>query len=336
GGIWSPARESARMGPCQGITNPIAFGTKLYVGCFADKGYPYANASVGQLHIHTIETGANRWTSAYHDQTTILSPPGQRPNAILVDALDGRLAAVSAGLGPTGKPYLHMAKAADFDFARAWDTPHDFTGHINRGVADQGELVRPAGVEVVEARVNAAAFVLRSGNIHMIYMERWKAPQSENQASYVPEYYKAVVSVQYGPGAWNKLVPLGVDASQNKERQDDKTSPCQVFEARYQGVGKDVFNDLHDSIVSWNKPGTNREQREFIAFADCGNVRFAEVKEEEYILPGFISPPGTPPIPLATAGANPAQVGAIAGALSLAMVLRMLAFKRKIAVEAPA
>ncbi|MBI2077423.1 MAG: hypothetical protein HYT80_03495 [Euryarchaeota archaeon] len=336
GGRWEFAKMSARMGDCMGISNPVQYLGKVYIGCFADKNYAYANGSAGAMHIHSIETMGNRWTAAYHDETTIQATSGQRPNAVLVDALDGRLVAVSAGVSNNGRPFIRMAKAADYDFARAWDDPTDYSGHINRGAVDRGEVTRAPGGEVVEARINGATIVYRSGNIHMIYMERWKPPQNEGGSGYVPEFYKAVVSVNYGGGEWNKLLPLGVDAAPDTPRQDDKASKCQIFESRYQGVGKDVFNDLHDSIVTWFKPKTNREQREFIAFQDCGNVRFAEVFEENALLFGFPVPPGTPPIPTPVAGANPAQVGAIAGALAGAMVLRMLAFKRKLAVEAPA
>ena len=105
------------------------------------------------------------------------------------------------------------------------------------------------------------------------------------------------------------------------------------FPVSTQGVGEDIFQDLHDDILVWTDP--EGRGREFVAFGDYGFVRFAEVGEENAIPFAFPPTVGTPPIPAPTAGINPAVVGAVAGSLAMAMAARMALAKKKRTAEAP-
>lgn len=321
GAVWYFLKERDRIGPCSAITNPLAYQGLIYVGCFADQGYTDGEgaAAVGRLQIHAIDARRDAWTSTWVDETTLSRTP-QSANAILVDRTDGRMALVTAGIAVDGRaPFL---KVTNGEFGTAWDDPADYSAHL-RGIG------RTPGATIVDARITAAAFVLRSGNLHFIYKERYKF--DEDRPTEAPEFYKALISVFTGAQQFNKLLPLGVDT---EGAAAGGAGLCQLYDFRWKGYGKDVFDDFHDGLVIWQNK--QRHQREFVAYGDCGNVRFAEVFEENFIAFSFPAPPGTPAIPASVPNINPAQVGIVAGVLAGAMVLRMLAFRRKLAVEAPA
>jgi hypothetical protein len=333
GAIWYSPKENQRIQSCSGISNPLAYRGIIYVGCFADKGYRNPNATIGRLQIHGIDVRQDAWTSSFLEESTV-DRAARQPNAILFDRYDGHMGIASAGIAANGKPFLNIAYG---ELGRAWDPVEKFGDRI-------GQLVlRPPSpaYEVVEAQVNAAVFVMRSGNVHLIYQERYKPSDEQATApnTNVAEFYKGLVSIHGGSDRIvNKVVHLG---ARNRDAGDsnayDAGGPCQLYDARYQGPTLDVFRDLHDGLVIWEQDRkSHRGQQEYIAYADCGNVRFAEIREQEFVAFSIPTPPGTPPIPAPLASANPSLTGAVAGALAGSMVLRMLAFKRKLAVEAPA
>lgn len=336
GAFWYPIKERQRIGECNGITNPLPLRHVIYVGCFAGKNYRMTpNATSGVLQVHAFDTRRDLFTQGWIDQVPDFkfSP---RVNALLAHRYDGSMFAVMGGLSPTGNPVVKISVG---ESGGAWDPAID----VGKKIDDimKGRALRPPGATSVEARVTAAVFIQRSGNAHVIYMERYRFA-SANRNPNAPEYFKGLFSV-FNDGTFMGITPLGadlgkdvVDPSQPAQggRGSEAASACQVFDARLQGSDKSVFNDFHDTLLSWfNKA---KEQREFIAYGECGNIRFAEIFEEQAFFFALPPPPGIPPIPLAVAGTSPAQVGAVAGALAGSMVLRMLAFKRRLAVEAPA
>lgn len=330
GALWTPIPERARIGPCDALTNPIAYQSILYIGCFPGEGYTQnPRATPGQLQIHSFDARQDRWNSTWVDETTI-GRGISKPNAVLFDRTSGRMGVASAGIETNGGVFIKVAYGR---LGAEWDPADNYANAVVNAI------VRPPGVTMVsEARINAAAFILRSGNVHMIYQERYDFGDGQSPPAASAEFFKGFLSVHSGAEhTFNQLKPLGTDDANPQSVQTtppaDRASPCQLFDARYVSQAG-VYKDLHDSIVVWN--GRKGEQREFVAFGDCGNIRVAEVVEDEAILFGFPAPPGTPPIPSPLAGANTAIVGAVAGTIAGAMVLRMLAFKKKVAVEAPA
>lgn len=335
GAFWYPIKERQRIGECEGITNPLAIRGIVYVGCFAGKNYRMnPNATVAVLQIHGINTRGDAFTQSWIDQVPDFKYTA-RTNALLVHRYDDSMLAVQAGLTPTGTPLMRLSTGVA---GGAWDPANEVGPKIDDLM--KAKNLRPPGAKTIEARGTAAVFIQRSGNAHVVYMERYKYANGPPNPG-APEFFKAIAATHHD-GQFMGLVPLGVDTGKDVADPNDPTRSrpteaagfCQVFEARTQGPDRSVFNDFHDTLLSWfNKA---KEQREFIAYGDCGNVRFAEIREENFIAFVIPFPPGVPPIPLAVAGTSPAQVGTVAGALAGAMVLRMLAFKRKLAVEAPA
>lgn len=335
GAFWYPIKERQRIGQCDGITNPLAMGMFVYIGCFAGKDYRMSpNATIPNLQIHAYDTRGDKFTQSWIDQVPDMKYTG-RTNALLAHLYNDRMMAVQAGLTPTDDPMLLLSSGV---MGGAWDPAISVGDKIENAMGKRN--LRPPGAAVIEARATASVFIHRSGNMHVIYMERYKYnEETKNPAA--PEFFKGIASV-YHDGQFMGIMPLGVDSGKDladpenptRSRPGESASPCQVYEARTQGPDRSVFNDFHDTLLSWfNKA---KEQREFIAYGDCGNIRFAEVFEEQFIAFAIPFPPGIPPIPILASAANPAQVGTVAGALAGAMVLRMLAFKRKLAVEAPA
>lgn len=336
GAFWYPIKERQRIGECSGMTNPLALRGVVFVGCYAGKNYRMnPNATLGILQVHAIETRKDLFTQSWIDQVPDFKF-SKRTNSILVHRYDDSMLAVQSGLTPTGGPLLRLSTGV---LGGAWDPALDAGGKVNSIM--EGRKMRPPGASTIEARATAAVFIQRSGNAHVLYMERYGYPNGPPNPG-APEFFKAIASVHHN-GEFMGLIPLGVDMGKDvadpsdparQGRPQEAANACQVFDARTQGPDKSVFNDFHDTLVTWfNKA---KEQREFIAYGDCGNIRFAEIREQDFQPFGIPFPPGTPPIPLAVSGTSPAQVGTVAGALAGAMVLRMLAFKRKLAVEAPA
>lgn len=307
GGRWKALDKTQRIGPCSGISNPTVLGRELFVGCFSEAGYQYhANQTMGNLQIHSIDTAT--WTQRYVAPT----PIPRTGNAVLGDWRYGRMFIASAGVRGDGKPYVELSYG---ERGMGWSEPHEITSNLEHSDLAARDKVR-------EARVTAAAYVHRSGSLHLIYMERYFRSPQEAMSFGALEYSKTLASVRAdGDYQGGMDLQIGINAT----RVD--------YGASFTGLGQGVFNDLHDDIEVWTDQFGN--DHEFIAFGDYGYVRFARVEEDNFLPPivPFAQPP--PPIPAPTPGLNPAQVAAVAGALSAAILARLLAAKKKRTVEAP-
>ncbi|HVL47200.1 MAG TPA: hypothetical protein VM889_01445 [Candidatus Thermoplasmatota archaeon] len=302
GAMWEAIPESERIGPCRTITNPLAYGHLVYLGCLPDEGYEYAsNATTPTFQIHAIDT--TTWTTKHVSPT-----PMDTAEAILAKRGDaGLMILVGSELGPKNNPVVKITYG---ESGARWSSPDEV-----------GDKIASKNLErVIGVRVTAVAFAPVSGNIHMIYMERHDPGQAEQSQAAQPSYVKIFASFR-AEGSFQGSSDLGVGQVRRVE-----------FSTTLTGVGTGVFDDLHDSIVVWRDPNTQQD-REFVAFGDFGYVRFGEVIEENFIPPPIIAGAPVPPVPLATAGANYAALGA--GLLSGAAVLRLLSSRKKTTTEAP-
>jgi hypothetical protein len=167
------------------------------------------------------------------------------------------------------------------------------------------------------------AFVPRDGTIHFITMERY-APQQGGPLQDV------------GTTAFSKAYNVVQATGKFLGRFDFAYGDPQAranFQPNYQGLGDEVYNDRHDSIVVVSGRSGDRI---FLAFGDHGIVRFAEAREENQPPPLFPFGAPIPPIPAAIPAANPAAVGAVAGVLSTAMLAALAAARNKKTTEATA
>lgn len=287
GAIWTRATLDG-LPPCTGISNPVALDGRILVACHATGGNATAT-------VYAID--ATTWAA---EETGVL--PFASGNLLLVHLEYGYVAAIASGV-EAAAPFVLVSYGEN---GGAWSGAEDITSSLTQGTG-----------AVLEARVTAAAFAPRSGNIHLIYKERYEEQANPSGAATI---WKTFASLQ-ATGSFLDAIPLQVGRPETRA-----WSPVLA------GVGDGIFSDLHDSIVIWRNPGLG-EDREFIAYGDYGYVRFAEVVEENFIAFGLPPPPATPPVPLATAGTVPATVGLPAGLLSGAMVARMMAARKKQAVE---
>lgn len=293
GSTWRAAPEASRIGPCAEITNPVALGDRVVLGCRPDEGAPFA--------LHAFD-GAN-WSA-----TPLGVTPITTPHASLLKRGDrGDLVLVGSGV-VDGRP---LAQLAYVDNAGVWSEAEDITQALSL----------TGGARLLDARVTAAAYAPRSGNLHLVYLEQQDlgapTPQNAGRASFV----KALVAIQAGGGLQARL-DLGLGTIRRAD-----------VPPTYSGVGEGAFADLHDGLVVWTNPETG-EEREFLAFGDYGWVRFAEVVEEGFAPPILPLSANIPPVPVASAGTIPALVGLPAGILAGAAMLRVAAARRKVTVEA--
>lgn len=307
GARWLPLEQEQWFGPCDAVSNAVSVRHLIYVACKPGDAfeYPDPNATLGQWQLFTIDS--RDWTTAWHSAVPVTAGD----NAKLADSGQDHIIFASAGLDESGNPVTMLSAGT---YSGEWYTPNGFGAQLTN---------QSNPLERREVRITAVAYREETGHVHVLYMERYRVSAGVESAG-VPEYYKALANLGVtGRGMeWLGKQPLSLG---NGPRH---------FSAQYQGAGENVFNDLKDSIVVWKDERGN--EREFVAYADYGNVRFAEVVEvQQSPFPGFLPVGGAPPIPLAAPGANPAYVGVVAGALSAAMVARILAAKKKATVEAP-
>ncbi len=304
GAMWQAMDASNRIGPCRDITNPLVVGREIFIGCMPDQGYATPNgAAAGTLQIHAIDTAASI-------QRHVASTPIQEGKVLLVSrGAEGFMIAIASGLTGNGDASVKISYG---EMGARWSSPEEFGK----------DLTSVADAPLLDARVTAAAFAPVSGNLHLIYMERYEVAEASQDRGEKPEFTKVFAAVR-AEGSYQGRVDLGLGTVNRVQ-----------YAPTIQGFGTGAFNDLHDSIVIWTDPDTGKD-REFAAFGDYGYVRFGEVIEENFPIP--IPPLGTtvPPVPLATAGTNPAIYGAGAGILASAMVARLLLAKKKQTVEAP-
>lgn len=296
GALWT--REAVGIGDCRSITNPIAVGHLLYVGCMPPLG---ANEeATAPLAIHEIDT--NTWTSRKTGEAPITDG-----RALLVPRGPyGLMVALASGLDADRRPFVQLSYG---ELGGRWSGVEDFGA----------DLTQAAQAPLVEARVTAAAYAPQTGHLHLIYMERYDLASVNQDTAGTPEFWKTFASIR-AEGTFQTRLDLGVGTASRID-----------FSPTLTGVGSGAFNDLHDSITIWRGP--DGIDREFVAFGDYGYVRFAEVTEENYPPVGLPIPASVPPVPVASAGAAPLMLGIPAGVLAGAMVWRTLAARRQTAVE---
>lgn len=298
GALWTRVDPNAtRAASCAAISNPLVVATRVVFACHPEAAGPWT----------TFGLDASTWTLAQ-----LGSAPVEGSSAVLVErGRGGYMMLIASGVTEAATPIVQVAYGEN---GAAWSSAEDLADDLSRG---------DAGTPMLDARVTAAAYNPVSGNIHLVYMERYDLGQGGEQGAGRPEFYKTFAAIQ-AEGAFQAKVDLGV-GSVNRG----------AFSPTLTGVGNGAFDDLHDGLVVWTDPATGRT-REFLAYGDYGWVRFAEVTEENFLSP--IAPLGaqTPPIPAASAGSVPALVGIPAGLLAGSMVARTMMARRKVTAEAPA
>jgi hypothetical protein len=303
GAQWTLLERGQRIGPCSHASNAVAIQGRVYVGCVAGDGYP-APGEKGQVQIHAVLPG--NWTTE-----RISAAPLQGLGNIVLASADalrpGGIVAAGSGVRE-GRPVAAVAVGVS---GADWGRAHDYAPQLSDLGAHPGSALR-------EARINALAVLATSGTVHLVYMERYDVQGASGGQEFAKEYGVA----QLGGRFLGKFA-LGYGDPQSRATPDPPVS----------GLGTDVYDDQHDSIaVTHDRTG---KERTFVAFGDYGYVRFAEVREQDPTIPVF-PPIGAPAaLPTLAASTSPVLVGALAGTLSTAAVLRAALAKSKKAVEAP-
>jgi hypothetical protein len=302
GAQWELLPREQRVGPCSHTSNPIEADGRVYVGCVAADGYTRGN--VGQAQVHALTPG--NWTTE-----RVSAAPMQGLSSLTLASAEGLREGgmVLAGSGVReGRPIVLVAAGVR---GGAWGRANDYAASL-------GDAAQHPGARLLESRVNALAVLAASGTVHMVYMERYTAQGTGGQQEFSKFYAAAKLDGRF----------LGRFAVGYGDPQSRATISPQVT-----GVTGDDYDDQHDSIVvTHDRTG---KERAFVAFGDYGYVRFAEVQEQGPPLPVF-PPLGAPAaIPTLAASTSPVLVGALAGTLSTAAVLRAALAKSKKAAEAP-
>ncbi|HLE96539.1 MAG TPA: hypothetical protein VI997_04140 [Candidatus Thermoplasmatota archaeon] len=296
GAMWQAIPETARVEGCRGISNPIVAGATVVIACLEGE------TGTGLLALHSIDTST--WTTRrlgeapVTDGSLVLVPRGD----------DRHVALLATRVTEEGVPSVLVTYGED---GTRWSSPEDVASELTRAVD---------GSMLLDARVTAAAYRADTGNLHLIYMERYDVGAAAARDPAQAEFYKVFAAMK-AEGAFQGKVDLEIG---RVSRAD--------FSPTLTGVGVGAFDDLHDGIVTWHDAHGNA--REFVAFGDYGYVRFGEVVEEDVAPPILPAPVSVPPIPLAATVANPVVVGLPAGILATSMVARALLAKRKQAAEA--
>ena len=297
GALWTRVEADPALAACRAVSNPLALDATLYVACLADG----ANATEWRV----LAVDSTTWKTT---QAGAVPMPGTTGHLVARGA-GGYMILLASGLQEDGAPTVQVAYG---ERGAAWSSPEEVAPDI-----------LPDDAPLLDARVTAAAWSPVSGNLHLVHLQRHDLA-SANAGAGAVEFRKLFVSLE-AEGGVLATVDLGMGALSRVD-----------FSPTLTGVGSGAFNDLHDSIVVWRDPKGLGGDREYVAYGDHGYVRFAEVTEENFPIP--VVPLGTqvPPVPLATPGAMPVIVGLPAGLLAGAMVVRTLAARRKVAVEAGA
>ncbi|MEA3204316.1 MAG: hypothetical protein QOI63_1996 [Thermoplasmata archaeon] len=303
GAQWELLPRGQRIGPCSHVSNAIAVDGRVYAACVAADGYPGVG-NKGQVQVHAVTPG--NWTS---ERVSALAMQGVG-NVVMASTEGLRTGGmVIAGSGlREGRPVAQVAYGVR---GAVWGRAHDYAPQLTDQAAHPG-------ARLLEARVNALAVLSTSGTVHLVYMERYDVQGTGGQAEFAKSYGAAQLD-----GRFLGRFPIGFGDPQSRATQSPQIS----------GLGSDVFDDQHDSIVvTRDRSG---KERAFVAFGDYGYVRFGEVREQQPP-PPLVPPIGAPAaIPTLAASTSPVLVGALAGTLSTAAVLRAALAKSKKAVEAP-
>lgn len=290
GAMWE--RVEPGIGPCDRISNPVAVASTLYLACGVDDE---------PVRVYGVDTTS--WSATLTGNASVLGD-----HLLLVPRLDfGYMILVGSGLAEDASPIVDVSYG---EMGARWSSPDSVAG----------DLPAPA-FPLLEARVTAAAYAPKSGNLHLIYLLRYDLASANADTGQTPEFAKFFASM-VAEGRFLRAVDLGVG-----------TVSRLGFSPTLTGASSGAFNDLHDSLVVWDGGPHGMPDREFLAFGDYGYVRFAEIAEENFAPP--IVPLGTqvPPVPFATPGSIPLLVGVGAGAISSAFVARTIAARRAAAVE---
>lgn len=310
GSAWGRVAASQRIGPCTDMSNPLGVNGRVFVGCFAAPGLAEKGANItrGSLQMYAFDPAT--WNRTYIGPAPFSAPS----NAVLASAEElkaGAMVLAGGGLDREGRPTIRVAFGGE---GAHWTNPADYSRDISDPVA-YATYGSP-----IEERVNAVAFAARDSTVHLITMERYRATGSglEAQVPYTKEY-----AVVHATGRFLGKFALAYG--------DPQSAPS--YDPRVKGLGDDVFDDQHDSIVV---VPTKSGDRLFTGFGDHGLVRFAEVVEDNPPPGGFFPYSPVVPIPTPLPAANPAMVGAVAGALSTSLLAALAAARNKKAAEVTA
>lgn len=303
GAQWTLLDRAQRIGPCAAVSNPIDSQGVLYVGCLPAAGYAGAPAK-GQAQMHEVFPG--NWTSQRIGPTPVLGATSL--TLASADALSHGMMVLAGGGIREGAPEALLAVGVK---GAAWGHLHDYGPQMT-------DLPAHVGTPLLEVRINALDVLGASGTVHFLYMERYSVQGSSGQQEFAKEYGVATANGRF-------LGKFGLNYGDPQARM--------AISPQVTGASGEDFNDQHDSIVTVHD--RTGKERTFVAFGDYGAVRFAEVVEVQP--PPLVIPPLSAPvaIPTLAASTSPALVGAAAGALSAAAVLRAALAKSKKAVEAP-
>lgn len=293
GALWT--KRDLGIGPCEAISNPLALGTRVLLACAANDTGPWS--------VHAID--ASTWTS-----TPVGEAPLATQHALLVSRWDSFVVLVGSGVADDETPTVQLSYG---EGGERWSGVEEIGPQLTRGAS---------ATPVLDARVTAAAYNPVSGNLHLVYLERYDLGQGGEQGAGRPEFYKAIASVQ-AEGSFQGKIDLGIG-----------TVNRAAFSPTLSGVGGGVYDDLHDGLAIWRDPDAGGV-REFVAFGDYGFVRYAEIVEENFLSPIAPLSAQVPPIPAASAGTVPVLVGVPAGILAGAMVVRSVWARRQATAEAP-
>lgn len=303
---WTEVSKDAAIGPCQNITNAIAYDGAVYFGCVADEGYKARpDARPGDIDIHRIKARQN--VAEFVSQTPVTG----KSAVLALRSYDNAVVIGSAGVSGDG---LIFDFAYGKEGAKDWDEAQHFGGKV------------PVNRTLTDARLNAVAFRSSTGMAHWILWQRYEV-DGNNQpgAEAVAEYGKTFIATHQGQTAPVLTFPL------------DYANPIMPFPLAREGLTDEVFNDHKDSFVLLkDKDG---KEFEWIAYGDYGLSRVAVVHEKNR--GGFGTPPLAEPIapvpdPVSQNNAAQQLAGALVGVTMSAAVLRMLLARRKTRVEAPA
>lgn len=314
GAQWQKQPQIQRVGPCRAITNPLAVGPYVYFGCLPDRGFSgAANASYDRWQMFSIDPKTLN--------TKYLSPvPMGTPQGMLVDrGGTGYMIFIGSGLD-AGVPNVLMSYGA---LGANWQDVESYGRELRNDNM-------PERATRAEARVTAAIFTRETGNIHLLFMEKYRfqgnaQEQVDRQGKTYYKTYAVVRPIAGFRGKFDESLQFG-----------EGRSRLQIGLPYQGGFTEDVFNDLHDSIVVWKDVRYKGKEKIFVAFGDYGYIRFGEVVEENAGIAIPLPPLSPPPIPVPLEAVNPAASGTAAAALMGLMLLRLLAARKKAAVETTA
>lgn len=313
GAQWEKQPEAQRVGPCRAITNPLAVGPYVYFGCLPDRGFQRVpNASFDRWLMFSLDP------KTMNTQYLSLVPIGT-PNGLLVDrGGKGYMIFVGSGI-EGGAPTVLVSYGA---LGINWQDVESYGDRLHNADA-------PARAGLADARVTAAIYTRETGNIHLVYQEKYRFEQTaQNPDQQGKTYYKTYAVVRPTAGWRGKF---------DTQLQFGDPRTYVNYQLAYQGgFNENIFHDLHDSLVVWKDVRYKGKEKIFVAFGDYGSVRFAEVVEENAVPAAFLAPLSPPPLPIPLEAANPAATGTAAAALMGLMLLRLLAARKKAAVETTA